>query len=72
MRLKEELEKRDLLYQFTDKKLFDLYEKGGEKFYCGYDPSADSLHLGHLLTIMTAVNFMKRGNTFVLLIGGAT
>ena len=43
-----------------------------EKFYCGYDPTADSLHLGHFLTFMAAVNFMKRGNTFVMLIGGAT
>jgi len=72
MLLKEELEKRDLLYQFTDEQLFDLYEKGGEKFYCGYDPSADSLQIGHFLTLMTAVNFMKRGNTFVLVVGGAT
>ncbi|GHW02536.1 tyrosine--tRNA ligase [candidate division SR1 bacterium] len=72
MNLREELQKRDLLYQFTSEKLFDLYDQGGEKFYCGYDPTADSLHLGHLLTIMTAVNFMKRGNTFVMLIGGAT
>ena len=72
MHLREELEKRDLLYQFTDEQLFERYEKGGEKFYCGYDPTADSLHVGHLLTIMTAVNFMKKGNTFVMIIGGAT
>jgi tyrosyl-tRNA synthetase len=72
MNLKEELQQRELLYQFTDEMLFDLYDKGGEKFYCGYDPTADSLHLGHLLTIMAAVNFMKRGNTFVMIIGGAT
>jgi tyrosyl-tRNA synthetase len=72
MQLKEELQQRNLLYQFTDEKLFALYEKGGEKFYCGYDPTADSLHLGHLLTIMTAVHFMQRGNTFVLIVGGAT
>jgi tyrosyl-tRNA synthetase len=72
MNLRAELEQRDLLYQFTDEKLFALYEKGGEKFYCGYDPTADSLQLGHLLTIMTAVNFMKRGNTFVMIVGGAT
>ncbi|MBB1557564.1 MAG: tyrosine--tRNA ligase [candidate division SR1 bacterium] len=72
MKLREELEARGLLYQYTDEKFFDLYEKGGEKFYCGYDPTADSLHLGHFLTFMAAVNFMKRGNTFVMLIGGAT
>lgn len=72
MDLKTELQARNLIYQFTDEKLFDLYNQGGQKFYCGYDPTADSLHLGHLLTIMTAVNFMKRGNTFIMLIGGAT
>ena len=72
MKLREELEARGLLYQMTDEKFFDIYEKGWEKFYCGYDPTADSLHLWHFLTFMTAVNFMKRGNTFVLLIGWAT
>lgn len=72
MKLREELEARGLLYQYTDEKFFDLYEKWGEKFYCGYDPTADSLHLGHFLTFMAAVNFMKRGNTFVMLIWGAT
>lgn len=72
MNLRQELEARGLLYQMTDEKFFDLYEKWGEKFYCGYDPTADSLHLGHFLTFMAAVNFMKRGNTFVMLIGGGT
>ena len=72
MNLRQELEARGLLYQMTNENFFDLYEKWGEKFYCGYDPTADSLHLGHFLTFMAAVNFMKRGNTFVMLIGGAT
>ena len=72
MKLREELEARGLLYQMTDEKLFDIYEQGWEKFYCGYDPTADSLHLWHFLTFMAAVNFMKRGNTFVMLIGWAT
>ena len=72
MHLREELEVRGLLYQTTNEAFFDLYDQGGEKFYCGYDPTADSLHLGHFLTFMAAVNFMKRGNTFVMLIGGAT
>ena len=72
MHLREELESRGLLYQTTNEAFFDLYDQGGEKFYCGYDPTADSLHLGHFLTFMAAVNFMKRGNTFVMLIGGAT
>lgn len=72
MKLREELEARGLLYQVTNEAFFDIYDQGGEKFYCGYDPTADSLHLGHFLTFMAAVNFMKRGNTFVMLIGGAT
>ena len=72
MHLREELEARGLLYQTTNEAFFDLYDQGWEKFYCGYDPTADSLHLGHFLTFMAAVNFMKRGNTFVMLIGGAT
>ncbi len=72
MHLREELETRGLIYQATNEAFFDLYDQGGEKFYCGYDPTADSLHLGHFLTFMAAVNFMKRGNTFVMLIGGAT
>lgn len=72
MKLREELEKRGLVYQFTDEKLFDLYEKWGQKFYCGFDPTADSLQLGNFVSFMTAVNFMKRKNTFVLIIWWAT
>lgn len=72
MNLREELENRGLIYQFTDEKLFDLYEKWGQKFYCGFDPTADSLQLGNFVSFMTAVNFMKRNNTFVMIIGGAT
>lgn len=72
MNLKDELAARNLLYQTNDDKLFDLYEKGWQKFYCGYDPTADSLHLGHFLTFMAAVNYMKRWNTRYLLIWWAT
>lgn len=72
MHLREELETRGLIYQFTDEKLFDLYEKWGQKFYCGFDPTADSLQLGNFVSFMTAVNFMKRNNTFVMIIWWAT
>jgi len=72
MNLKEELQSRNLLYQTNDDQLFDIYEKGWQKFYCGYDPTADSLHLWHFLTFMAAVNYMKRGNTWYLLVWWAT
>jgi len=72
MYLKEELEKRGFVNQFTNDKLFDIYDKGGQSFYCGYDPSADSLTIGNFITIMTAVRFMEKWNTFYLVVGGAT
>jgi tyrosyl-tRNA synthetase len=70
--LKQELESRGLYYQFSNEKLFESFEKGGEKFYIGYDPTADSLTIGNFATLMVALQFMNRGNTFVVIIGGAT
>jgi len=70
--LREELQQRWFINQETSEDFFDIYEKGGANFYCWYDPTADSLHLWNFVTIMAAVNFMKKGNTFYLLIGGAT
>ena len=72
MHLREELEKRWLLYQFSDEKLFDLYEKGNQSFYFGVDPSADSLHIGNFVVFMNAVNFMKRNNKLYLIVWWAT
>lgn len=70
--LKTTLEGRGLLYQFTDEKLFEKYSQGGESFYLGIDPSADSLQLGNLCAIMTAVHLMSFWNKCYFLIWGAT
>ena len=72
MHLREELEQRGLLYQFSNEELFDLYEKWGQALYFGVDPTADSLHLGNFVVFMQAVNYMKRGNKLYLIVGGAT
>ena len=72
MHLREDLEQRWFLYQFSDEELFELYGKGGQKFYVGFDPSSDSLQLGNMCAIMAAVNLMKYGNTCYFLVGGAT
>ena len=72
MHLRQDLETRWFLNQFTDEKLFDLYNTGGQKFYIGFDPSADSLQLGNMCGIMAAVNLMKYGNKCYFLVGGAT
>lgn len=70
--LKQELENRWLLKQYTDEKLFDLYDQGGQKFYFWMDPTADSLHLGNFVNFMNAVHLMRRWNICIPLVGGAT
>ncbi|MDR3262723.1 MAG: tyrosine--tRNA ligase [Clostridiales bacterium] len=53
----------------------DLYKLLGEKsvsFYIGYDPTADSLHVGHYLTLMAAGFMQRAGHRPIILIGGAT
>lgn len=72
MFLQDELEARWFLYQKTSDALFWLYDKGWETLYFWCDPTAKSLHLGNFVVFMNAVNFMKRGNKLILIVGGAT
>lgn len=72
MNLKEHLEKRMLLNQFSDEKVFDIYNKWWESFYIGFDPSADSLQLWNLFAVMAAVNLMKYWNKCYFLVWWAT
>ena len=70
--LKQELEDRGLLYQCSNEKMFDLYDKGWELFYCGFDPTADSLHLWNFIGFMVAIHIMRRGNKYRALTWWAT
>ncbi len=70
--LKQDLEERWFLHQFTDDKVFDLFEKWGQKFYFGVDCSANSMTIGNFVALMMAVHFMLRGNTCYLLVWWAT
>ncbi len=72
MWLRQEREKRGFLYQFTNEKLFEEYEKWWKSFYLWIDPSASSLQLGNLCAMMAAVNLMKYGNKCYFLVWGAT
>lgn len=72
MSLRQEREDRGFLYQFTNEKLFEEYEKWGKSFYIGIDPSADSLQLGNLCAMMAAVNLMKKWNKCYFLVWWAT
>jgi tyrosyl-tRNA synthetase len=46
--------------------------KGRISFYCGFDPTADSLHIGHLLPILTLKRFQEAGHQPIALVGGGT
>lgn len=52
--------------------LFDLYDQGGQVFYIGMDPSADSLTIGNFAMFMTCIQFLKRGNKLIFIVGGET
>lgn len=70
--LRQELETRWLLKQYSNEALFDLYDQGGQTFYIGMDPSADSLTIGNFAMFMTCLQFLKRGNKLIFIVGGET
>lgn len=72
MYLKEEIDARWFLNQYTSEDLFSVYEKWWETLYFGVDPTAKSLHLGNFVVFMNAINFMKRWNKLILIVGSAT
>ncbi len=69
--LLEELEWRGLLFQQTEGCAAAL-AKGPVKGYCGFDPTAESLHVGNLVSIMGLVRLARAGHTAVALVGGGT
>lgn len=70
----EDLEQRGLIKQITNaEKLRQLLNSDTPvTFYIGFDPTADSLHVGHLLQIVTAKRLADAGHKPIMLIGGAT
>ena len=72
MTLFEELKWRGLLYQVTDKELEEKLNNEKLTFYLGADPTADSLHVGHLLAYLVAKRLMEYGHQPILVIGGGT
>jgi tyrosyl-tRNA synthetase len=67
----EELRWRGMLQDMTPE-LEEHLSKGMAAAYLGFDPTADSLHIGHLVGVMTLVHFQRAGHKPVALIGGAT
>lgn len=72
MNLYEELKWRGLLYQQTDDELTEKLNNEKLTFYLGADPTADSLHIGHLLAYLVAKRLEDHGHKPILVIGGGT
>jgi tyrosyl-tRNA synthetase len=69
----DELVERGLVFQTTDEEaLRKALSEGQVSFYTGYDPTADSLHLGHLVPILNMRRLQLAGHRPVALVGGAT
>ena len=71
MKLSEELQWRGFVAEHTLDQISDL-DKAPHNFYWGTDPSADSLHIGHLAALMMCACFVRHGYTPYYLVGGAT
>ncbi|ORY81360.1 tyrosine-tRNA ligase [Protomyces lactucae-debilis] len=68
----EELRQRGLVNTTTSPQLDHVLQNEHIKLYCGVDPTAASLHLGNLLTLMVLLHFHIRGHGAIALVGGAT
>ena len=73
MQIYEELVARGLIAQVTDEKeIRDLVNNGKAVFYIGFDPTADSLHVGHFMALCLMKRLQMAGNKPIALIGGGT
>ncbi len=73
MGILDELEKRGYIEQTTDREgLEKLLEEEKVSFYVGIDPTADSMHIGHFVSLMVASRLQKAGHRPIILMGGGT
>src|SRR5438477_4963698 len=73
MHILAELEARGLVADVTDRAgLADLLDEGPVTFYCGYDPTAPSLHVGNLVPLVVQARLQRAGHKPIVLVGGAT
>ena len=73
MGIYEELQARGLLAQLTDEaQIRELINNGKATFYIGFDPTADSLHVGHFMALCLMKRLQEAGNKPIALIGGGT
>ncbi|MCX2959253.1 MAG: tyrosine--tRNA ligase, partial [Serratia symbiotica] len=71
--LLQDLYDRSLIAHINDKDILNkILSNQLISLYCGFDPTADSLHIGHLLLLVTLKRFQLCGHKPIVLIGGAT
>ena len=68
----EELMERGYIEQVTHEEIKDILDNDHIPFYIGFDPTADSLHVGHFVSMMVASHMQKAGHKPIILIGGGT
>ena len=69
----EELQQRQLIAQITnEEQVKELINSGNARFYIGFDPTADSLHVGHFMALCLMKRLQMAGNKPIVLIGGGT
>ena len=67
------LNERDYIEQITHpEELRELFDKESVPFYIGIDPTADSLHVGHFVSLMVAGHLQRCGHKPIILVGGGT
>ena len=73
MKIYDELKARGLIAQVTDEELIsNLINEGKATFYIGFDPTADSLHVGHFMALCFMKRLQMAGNKPIALVGGGT
>lgn len=72
MRLIDELKWRGLIFDVTDEEVGNVLENEKITFYVGVDPTADSIHVGHLISYLVSKRLQDRGHHPILVIGGGT
>ena len=73
MKIYDELTARGLIAQVTDEKeIRELIDNGKATFYIGFDPTADSLHVGHFMALCLMKRLQEAGNRPIALLGGGT
>ena len=70
--LVNQLRQRGLVAQVSADSELESHLDQSRTLYCGFDPTADSLHLGHLVPLLVLKRFQQAGHTPIALVGGAT